>query len=88
MFTVENARIPNIHGVTLDHQFLFVKPIIIMNAKTPSVRHLIHEMIHIAEPALQHGVLFDALEHQYWLLAKKHIKGISLTKKKSKREPK
>ena len=72
----ENDTIPNVHGVTMhDGYDLFVKPIIVLNrgdawwGKT-----LVHEMLHVAEPALPHGPAFDKIVRRYWRIAKKELK--------------
>lgn len=73
---VDNATIPHMHGITLHDAFMFVKPIIILNRKTPWGPTLVHEMVHIAEPCLAHGIVFDAIVRRYWSIAKQNIKGI------------
>lgn len=72
---VDNDTIPSCHGVTLDED-MFAKPVIILNSKSHLGHTLVHEMIHIAEPKLNHGHLFETLVNRYWLFAKKNIKGI------------
>lgn len=73
---VDNATIPHMHGVTLHDAAMFLKPIIVLNRTTPWGPTLVHEMLHIAEPTLAHGVLFDKIVRRYWHIAKKEIKGI------------
>ena len=81
---VDNATIPHMHGITLHDAFMFVKPIIILNRKTPWGPTLVHEMVHIAEPQLTHGRVFNAMVRHYWWLAKKEIKGLQLPRAHTK----
>ncbi len=68
---------PNTHGVTMnDGRDLFMEPVILLNHKTPWGLTLVHEMLHIAEPVLEHGPLFNSIVTRYWRYAKKNIKGI------------
>ena len=73
---VDNATIPRMHGVTLHDGDMFVKPVIVLNRSTPWGPTLVHEMLHVAEPTLKHGILFDKIVRRYWFTAKKRIKGI------------
>ena len=55
---------------------LFLKPVIILNSGDRYWgKTLVHEALHVAEPTLPHGKLFDAIVLRYWRLAKKEIKG-------------
>lgn len=68
--TVENEIMPRCWGVTVAQPGL-AKPIIFLNAKNRKWEiTLIHEMIHVAEPNLPDGKLFDSLVQFYWNRAK------------------
>jgi len=73
---IDNATIPHIHGITMhDGRDLFLKPVILINRGDHWWgRTLIHEMLHVAEPELPHGKIFDAIAKKYWRIAKKRIK--------------
>lgn len=74
---VDSKTIPHIHGITLDDKIsLFMRPVIMLNRASALGPTLVHEMLHVAEPTLQHGVLFEALVQRYWRFAKKNIKGL------------
>ena len=68
---------PSCYGMTL-HDQDFVLPVIFLNmsAKNHWVKTLVHECVHVAEPVLQHGVLFDGLVEACWRRAKAEIKGL------------
>jgi len=55
----------------------FVTPVIFLNM---SQKHwgktLVHECVHIAEPQLPHGKVFNSLVESYWRFARKNIKGL------------
>jgi hypothetical protein len=75
---VDDETMPNCYGMTLDDQD-FARPVIFMNMSGKRHRWaktMIHEMLHIAEPELDHGVLFDGLVECYWRIARKKIKGL------------
>ena len=75
---VKNSHIPRLAAITLhDGEGLFAKPVICVNLKQKKNKHwalaLIHEMVHVAEPELQHGRIFNALVRQYWFMTQKHL---------------
>ena len=73
---VDNETIPLCYGITLFDRD-FARPVIVLNASNKHWgKTLVHESIHVAEPTLQHGVLFDALVETYWRRARKEIKGL------------
>ena len=66
---VENSYLPTCLGVTLpcgEGSAPFARPIIILNAGRFWEKTLLHEMLHIAEPSLLDGRMFDALVERYW----------------------
>ena len=67
---VDNATIPLVSGVTCHNGSLFVKPVIMLNSKSPWFATLVHEMLHVAEPKLDHGPIFEKLVRKYIRLAK------------------
>jgi len=73
---VDHATMPTMHGVTMNGHKMFMKPIILLNHQTPWGLTLVHEMLHVAEPVLEHGKIFDGIVTRYWRYAKKHIPGI------------
>jgi hypothetical protein len=74
---VDNATLPNARGITLhDGIDLFMKPVIVLNRTTLWGPTLVHEMLHIAEPQLSHGKIFETLVRRYWRIAKTEIKGL------------
>lgn len=77
---VDNATIPYVHGVTCHNTTLFVKPVIVLNRTSPWRRTLIHEMLHVAEPELPHGAIFDSIVRRYTRLAQKAHKKIQKSK--------
>ncbi len=72
----DDATIPRCYGITLfDNDF--AKPVIFINDTHKKWgRTLIHEMVHVAEPQLPHGRIFELLVNSYWLYARKNIKGL------------
>ena len=73
---LDNETIPACYGVTLFDSD-FAKPVIFLNASHKKWgRTLIHEMIHIGAPALEHGEIFEALVSIYWRYAKSRVKGL------------
>jgi hypothetical protein len=74
---VDNSVMPLCHGLTLQEE-IFSRPMILLNSSTKNwTKTLVHEMLHIAEPELAHGQLFDTLVQMYWRIAKQHVKGLS-----------
>ena len=73
---VEDDVMPKCYGITLfDNDF--ARPVIYLavgNKRWPKT--LIHEMLHVAEPSLPHGVIFTALVDSYWRYAQKNTKGL------------
>ena len=73
---VPDATIPECYGITI-HDELVVHPVILLNETQKNWGNtLVHEAVHVAEPQLRHGVIFDALVETYWRIAKKKIKGL------------
>lgn len=77
VFSVPNPTMPYTHGVTMDDGIdLFLKPVIVLNSGDRFWGEtLIHECLHVAEPHLSHGVVFEKIVRRYFRLAKKEIKG-------------
>jgi hypothetical protein len=58
--------------------YLIAQPVILLNAGSSHWgKTLVHEMIHVSEPELKHGKLFDALVNRYWKIARIEIKGLN-----------
>jgi hypothetical protein len=76
ILVVDDAVIPRCLGITLfDGDFDL--PVIFLNASHKHWgRTLVHEMIHVAEPELLHGKVFESLVDRYWKIARKKIKGL------------
>lgn len=74
---VDNDTLPYVHGVTCHNTTLFVKPVIILNRTSRWHRTLVHEMLHVAEPELAHGPVFDHIVRRYSRLAQKTRKKVS-----------
>ena len=73
---VPDETIPTCYGVTI-HDDVVVRPVILLNASFKRWgKTLLHECVHVAEPELHHGVIFDALVETYWHIARKKIKGL------------
>lgn len=73
---VEDSVIPKCKGITF-HDNLVVNPVILLNVSSKRwAKTLVHEMMHVAEPQLMHGTLFDILVDLYWRIAKNKIKGL------------
>ena len=73
---VDDAVIPRCFGLTLFDDD-FAQPVIYLaagNKRWPKT--LLHEMLHVAEPSLPHGKVFNTLVESYWRFAKKQIKGL------------
>lgn len=67
---------PDDCGVTL-FDADFVRPLIILNSSDKKwAKTLVHEMLHVAEPELNHGKVFEALVSLYWRLATTNIRGL------------
>ena len=72
---VDNATLPTCYGLTLTDDII-KKPIILLNSNHRWGKTLVHEMLHVAEPNLNHGKIFYALVDSYLRFAKQHIKGL------------
>jgi hypothetical protein len=73
---VDDSTLPTCHGLTLDDDD-FALPCIFLNSDSNhQAKTLLHECLHVAEPTLAHGVLFDMLVERYWRWARKEIKGL------------
>lgn len=73
---VEADVIPNCYGITLFDDD-FARPVIFLNAASKRWgKTLVHEMVHVSEPTLNHGTIFDALVECYWQRAKKALGGL------------
>jgi hypothetical protein len=73
---VDNETLPTDYGMTV-HAVPFAKPIIVLNKRDKGYdKTLIHEMLHVAEPELNHGALFEILVRRYLRLARKNIRGL------------
>jgi hypothetical protein len=71
---VDDAVIPKCFGLTLFDDD-FAQPVIYLAARNKRwIKTLIHEMIHVAEPSLPHGKLFNALVETYWRYSKVNAK--------------
>jgi hypothetical protein len=67
--------LPNCYGITL-HDKDFALPVIFLNGSDKRWgKTLIHECLHVAEPELPHGWLFDSLVRLYHRRAIKYIRG-------------
>ena len=71
---VENEYIPRLRGITL-YDDLFVVPVILLNHEKHWGKTLVHECLHVAEPALRHGEIFNTIVDRYWKIAKEELKG-------------
>jgi hypothetical protein len=73
---IDSDVMPTNYGITMWDED-FVLPVIVINAANNHwQRTLIHECLHVAEPLLEHGVIFDTLVSRYWRIARKEIKGL------------
>jgi hypothetical protein len=73
---VDDDVMPHCHGVTFDDDYI-ARPVVLLNASSKHWgKTLVHEMLHIAEPHLNHGKVFDAVVNSYWRVAKQHLKGL------------
>jgi hypothetical protein len=73
---VDDAVMPRCFGLTLFDDD-FAQPVIYLaagNKRWPKT--LIHECVHVAEPSLPHGALFNALVETYWRMARREIRGL------------
>jgi hypothetical protein len=72
---IDDEAMPNCYGITLlDRDFAL--PVIFINSATKNwLPVLIHECLHVAEPLLPHGKLFDSLVKFYVRQAKNTKKG-------------
>lgn len=67
---VDDDVIPSCYGITLFDRD-FARPVIFLNRSTKKwMKTLIHEMLHVAEPNLPHGKIFDTLVNSYARFAK------------------
>lgn len=73
---IEDNVIPKCRAVSIQDD-LFVKPVIFLNTKYKHwAKSLVHEMVHIAEPRLEHGLQFDSLVNFHWRIACSKIRGL------------
>ena len=75
VYWIDEETMPRNYGITMwDSDF--VLPVIVLNSSEKRwLRVLIHEIIHIAEPNLPHGKLFESLIKFYVRAAKNTKKG-------------
>ena len=72
---IDDAVMPANFGITLWDED-FVLPIIFINASRKRwLKVLIHECLHVAEPSLPHGKIFDSIVNSYTRRAKNEKKG-------------
>lgn len=65
--------LPHCLGITLFDRD-FAAPVIFLNSKSKRWgQTLVHEMVHVAEPDLNHGKIFDSLVTLYWRRARKQM---------------
>lgn len=75
LFVAEDVM-PKCYGLTLFDDD-FARPIIYLAAGTKRWQKvLIHEMLHVAEPSLPHGKIFNTVVESYWRQARKEIRGL------------
>src|ERR1700676_4928892 len=74
VYWIDDETMPTNFGLTMwDEDFSL--PVIFLNASNKRwLKVLVHECIHIAEPSLSHGRLFDALVETYWRRAKNELR--------------
>ncbi len=73
---VDDKTLPYCYGVTL-FDADFALPVILLNSRHSRWgKTLIHECLHVAEPLLPHGKVFEAIVNSYWRKAKKSIRGL------------
>lgn len=74
---VDNETMPKLWGIVMNRDENFALPIVVLNYFRPGgwEKTLIHECLHIAEPELRHGKIFDSIVEAYHRRAKKEIKG-------------
>lgn len=67
---VDDGVIPSCYGITLFDRD-FARPVIFLNASNKHwQKTLIHEMLHVAEPSLAHGKVFNSIVNSYMRLAR------------------
>ena len=73
---LDDDTMPDNYGITVwDEDFRL--PLIFINASRKRwLKVLIHECLHVAEPTLSHGRIFDALVEAYWRKVKKELRGL------------
>jgi hypothetical protein len=76
VIVIDDPWIPRCNGVTLfDNDFML--PVIFINAGHKRWgKTMVHEMLHVAEPLLEHGAVFETMVNRYWKIAQKKIKGL------------
>ena len=76
MSLVTRDTIPMCFGITFQDDNC-VRPVIFLNSAYKRWgKTLVHEMVHVAEPELRHGKLFNALVDSYWRNAKRYLDGL------------
>lgn len=70
---VEDDVMPACYGLTLFDRD-FARPVIYLAAGNKRwQKTLMHECVHVADPSLPHGKLFNALVETYWRLARREM---------------
>jgi len=73
---ISDATMPTNYGITMWDED-FVLPIIFINSSRKRwLKVLIHECLHISEPTLEHGEIFEKVVNRYWRIARKEIRGV------------
>jgi len=72
---VDPDMIPSHLGFTNHDDGIFIKPVITLARRKRWGLTLVHEILHVAEPNLDHGPVFDFLVRRYWRMVKKNLKG-------------
>lgn len=73
---LDTDALPTCYGITLFDRD-FARPVIFINSETTHWgKTLVHECIHVAEPTLAHGMVFEMLVEAYWRRARKAIRGL------------
>jgi hypothetical protein len=73
---VDDSAMPSCFGLTINNDRDFTAPLVFLNTCQNWGKTLVHECLHIAEPELAHGKLFEALVECYWRKARKEIRGL------------
>ena len=73
---VDESVLPCCYGLTIQDEVVALPVILLNSGEKRWGLTLVHECLHVAEPALRHGKVFETLVQRYWKIARENVKGL------------